>query len=111
MSLIFFIFYNYFIFTRYKYDQLNKSLYENLFYFKSYSEDNYYINNSKVCGRTNLGKNFYLSSGLQISDSHQELVKLKLMINLAEYNIISEVKNIFNIDLSAVNIMNIAKFN
>ena len=33
----------------------------------------------------------YLSSGLQISDSQQELVKLKLMIIFAEYNIIGEL--------------------
>ena len=33
----------------------------------------------------------YFRSGLQISDSQQELVKLKLMIIFAEYNIIGEL--------------------
>ena len=46
------------------------------------------------------GKKCYLNSSLQIFKSHQELVKLKSMINLTDFIVVGELKNTFNIQLS-----------
>jgi ubiquitin C-terminal hydrolase len=65
-------------------------------YAKKNCEDDFNCNNSRICGIANLGNNCYLSSGLQILASCNELVKLIQNDSISGYNIVSELKNAFN---------------
>ena len=82
------------------YYQPNRNLNQQPSYHQWNYEDAFNYNNSKICGITNLGNNCYLSSGLQILASCEELVKLLKNDKISGYNIVNELKNAIDILLS-----------
>ncbi len=81
--------------------QQNRSIKQQPSYLQRNYEDDFNYNNSKICGITNLGNNCYLSSGLQILASCEELVKVIKNNEINGYNIVNELKNAFNTLLSS----------